>query len=389
MNTNSTIGRIVLSSFFFLYYMGMATWMAFLNLYLENIGYSGTEIGFLGAAYQGAIFLSTPVMGFLSDKYGIKKVLLSIITIAIVLILFYDSITLFLMLLLFTLLLASVTQPIGALIDSIAINFVRISNRSSFGRFRLWGSIGWAISTYFTGFFIARLGISIIFPLAAFVFVFLFISIMIYPINETNSSRTKISREHLRLLLKNKTVVIFSFLLLLYGIALAPLNMFINLYFLDIGATYDLVGKAFAIQGITEIPFFILGIHFVKKYGARKSIIISMAVTLFRIFLYVTITTPELSIWIGLGQGFTFSLFLVAVVEFFHDLIPENLRATGQSIIWAFHFGAGVTIGNIIIGYLYDLTGMVRVMQITGIAVLLVMVLFLIYFKQMEKRINN
>ena len=361
--------------------------MAFLNIYLADHGYSGSQIGIIGAGYQGAIFFASPFMGVLSDKYGIKKIILVLLSVSVILLLFYTKVNFFLLLFFYTFLLASMSQSLGALIDSIAISFVRHTGKSSFGHYRLWGSVGWALATYLTGMALAVYDADIIFPLAAVVLVLMTIMIAIYPIDETNSSPIKLSKENLTELLTNKPVIIFSLLLLLYGIVLAPLNMFINLYFIDIGGNYEIVGRAFAVQAVAEIPFFFVAMRFVKRCGAEKSILLAMAVTEIRIVLYIFINDPATAVWVGLGQGFTFSLFLVAIVEYFHNLIPDNLRATGQSLLWAFHFGAGVTIGNLLIGYLYDLTGMIHVMQLSGISILIVSVLFLIFSRHMQKRI--
>ncbi len=385
MRNNQTIKtEILLAALFFLLYMGQSVWMAFLNLYLESKAFTGAQIGLVGAAYQGAIFLAAPIMGALADKYGIKKILTLLAGSAVLMLFFYSQIDLFVIILLYTFFLASMTQSIGPLIDTLALNFVKNNLKSSYGRFRLWGSLSWAISTYLMGFVLARYHISIIFPLAAFVFIILFLIVLLYPVNEIGRNISGLKISHIKMFTGNKTIIYFCLLLLLYGMAIAPVNIFINIYFYDIGASYDIVGKAFAIQAISEIPFFFFSIYFVRKYGAKNMITISIVVTLLRFVLYSVTSNPVVALWINLANGFTFSLFFVAVVEFFHDLVPENLRATGQALIWAFHFGAGVTLGNILIGNLYDFMGMQDVMKIHSGLILLSLILFVVFFRRIR-----
>jgi PPP family 3-phenylpropionic acid transporter len=53
----------------------------------------------------------------------------------------------------------------------------------------------------------------------------------------------------------------------------------------------------------------------------------------------------------------SFSLFLVAAVEYVNQLVPRVWRATGQSLLWAANMGVGGIVGSVLSGYLYDQIG--------------------------------
>ncbi|MFW5760724.1 MAG: hypothetical protein ACOCXH_07090, partial [Cyclobacteriaceae bacterium] len=61
-------------------------------------------------------------------------------------------------------------------------------------------------------------------------------------------------------------------------------------------------------------------------------------------------------------------------------------RATAQSLIWAFHFGAGVTVGNVLIGFWKDTTSMRDIMFWMSMAVIVVGFLFFIFFHRLKKQ---
>lgn len=365
--------------------MSQGAWLAFFNLYLETKGLTGTQIGILGGMYQAAIFLFAPLLGILGDKYGIKRLSAIVTFCSTILLFFFQVIDQYFLIIIYTLLLASFTQPIGSLFDSLAITFVRNKKHSSFGKLRVWGSIGWAISTYLVGLLLAKHNINLIFTIAGIISFMMMIVLWMYDSDESNDKLVTVNANSLKFLLHNKPLIIFYSILTLYGIAVAPIYVFINLYFTEIGAGYDIIGIAFSLQALSEIPFFFFGTRFVKKYGSEASIIISLMVTLCRMILYSIITDPIYAVIVGIGQGFTLSLFLVAVVEYVHDIIPDNLRATGQSLIWATHFGAGITIGNIITGAIYDTIGIKAVLMFDGLFIGIIAAGLMYFFKQMKK----
>ena len=98
--------------------------------------------------------------------------------------------------------------------------------------------------------------------------------------------------------------------------------------------------------------------------------------------MYGLTGNPYFAIGIGMLHGFTISFFLIGVVDYVQRQTPSHLRATGQSLIMTFHFGAGLTIGNIWIGYLKDLVGMQQVMLFQSVMASAIVVLTGLFFKQ-------
>jgi hypothetical protein len=64
------------------------------------------------------------------------------------------------------------------------------------------------------------------------------------------------------------------------------------------------------------------------------------------------------------------------------------LRTTGQALIWAFHFGAGLTLGNISLGFLRGQVGMMDAMKIHAGLALLILLLTCVFFRKRAVRDN-
>ena len=61
---------------------------------------------------------------------------------------------------------AFATNPIGTLIDSIILDYVKVNQDSSYGRFRMWGAIGWMVAAPIVGAIITGRSIKLIFPIS-------------------------------------------------------------------------------------------------------------------------------------------------------------------------------------------------------------------------------
>ena len=143
----------IFGAFFFLYFFIMATCFPFLPIWLhEVIGLNKTDTGIVFSSLSLFAILFQPVLGVLSDKLGVRKHLLWVITL---LLLFFAPFFLYV----FAPLL-KLNILLGALLGGLYIGFSfsagagaieayveRVSRQSAFeyGKARMFGCFGWGI----------------------------------------------------------------------------------------------------------------------------------------------------------------------------------------------------------------------------------------------------
>jgi len=377
-----------IKSIYLLIYMGFATWRVFYNVFLEENHFTGTEIGLINAFFQSSIFLIVPLWGFVADKQGIRLTLKWLCIATAIFILFLGKIQAFWILIIYIILLSIFHHPLGPLSDALAVEFSKTNTKYNYGKLRLWGSLGWAIASIFGGYLFMHISTDYIFPVSAIFFLSVFFFLKI-PLKRKVIYKPDFQPFHLTFLYRNKQLFIFICILLLYGMACSPINPFINLYFTELNANNKIIGIAYAIQAFSELPFFIIGERLIQRFGSKRIIILSLFVMAVRMFLYGFFPSVPLGLGLGVLQGITLSFFLVGVVDYIHQLLPAGRFAIAQSIIWGIYFGIGQTVGNIIIGYLKDLTGMVNVMWIFGILAFVVLIATVIYFYLYRGRVRD
>ena len=378
-NNNLRMSAGKIRMIFLLMYMGFAFWRVFYNIYLVNNGFSGAQIGSINALYQASVIFILPIWGIVADRNGIRPTLKWLMFASAILVLLLGQMKIFYLAFAYILFLTVFYHPLGPLADALAVQYSHINTKHTYGSFRLWGSLGWAISSILGG---------IIFTYADLKFVFLvsavFLALTTYYLRTPKKRKTIYRPDFqpidIKLVFKNHHLLIFILILAFYGLACSPVNSYLNLYLKDLGAQNNAIGLAYAIQAFSEVPFFFIGGKLVNKIGARRVIIISIAFMIVRLFLYGIINNITIALLLGIIQGITLSFFLVGAVEFIHRLLPDGRHATAQSFIWGLYFGVGATFGNLSIGFLKDSEGMPGVMKIFAFITCGVLLITILYF---------
>lgn len=366
--------------FYFLVLGAFAGWQSYYNLHLDLIGFSSMQIGILNAVFIITSAVVIPFWGILADKYGGYRVLLLLSSVCALMVFLIGETFKFHWMLMLIAIVSVCHQPSGAVADGITVGFVRAHPRFTYGRFRLWTSVGYASISLLVG-YLARNGTEIIFKVSAGLFLLLsLINLFTLPANPV-TGRSRVSLKSFAVFFRNSYMFLFLLLIFFLGIAVAPLMQFINLYYYDIGASASFIGWVFFLQAIPEIPAYLIGTRIIKRIGAERMILLSMLVSMLRLLFYGLITVPEVAIVFSILHCITVAFFLIGVVEYVQARTPDHLQSTGQALIWAFHYGAGMGLGYILMGYLRDSTGMLRAMHIHALLALLVLILTALLFR--------
>ncbi len=358
-----------------------AGWQSFFNLHLDEIGFSSIQIGALNAVFISTSALVVPFWGILADKYGNMRILLLLSSVCALMVFLIGETLSFYWMLVFVAVISVFHQPSGAVVDGMTMVFVKANPRYTFGHFRLWGSAGYAIASLVVGYFAQR-DTSLIFTISALLFLLLSLfnlfTLPVMPVRGGN----KVTYRSFGVFLKNRHLLVFLVIILLYGISISPLYQFLNLYYRDIGAETSFIGLVFFLQALFEVPAFLIGAWLLRRSRPEIIILFAMVISFLRLLFYGFIQDPQVAIFLSVFHGITIAFFLVGVVEFIQARTPDHLRTTGQAMFWAFHSGAGVTIGNLILGYLRDHVGMLKAMHFHAAMALLVILLTLLFFRK-------
>ena len=377
--------ELKLPLFYFLLLGAFAAWQSLFNVHLDGIGFSSMQIGILNGIFISTSAVVVPFWGMFADKYGGNRILLLLTGICTVLVFLIGKTHTFPWMVLYISLISFFHQPAGAVVDGLNVGFVRENPKFTFGQFRLWSSVGYASLSLIVG-YLARHGTSVIFRVSAGMFLLLsLVNLVTLPANPVKG-RSLVNFHSFGIFFRNRQMFLFLMIILFFGISVAPLMAFINLYYKDIGASSSFIGWVLFVQAVPEIPAFIVGTRIVKRIGAERMILLAMGVSFLRMVLYGLIHIPEVAIIFSIFHCITIAFFLLGIVEYIQSRTPAHLRTTGQALIWAFHYGAGVSLGNILLGYLRGAVGMLHAMHIHAVLALVITVLTVLFFRYSRER---
>jgi PPP family 3-phenylpropionic acid transporter len=364
--------RAVLCLLYFAYYGSAGAWFPFFSVYLQQIGLSGLQIGTLAGIRPAVIVLSQPLWGVVADLWGRRRTLLLTTLLAAFGVLGFSWGKDFWFLSSWSVLYALLSNPVGSLIDSLALDYLERENGLFYGRLRLWGAIGWAVAAYAAGRAIASRDMRLIFVFAAV------LMLPGWPLALRTSRQTAgivgalgSNWRGLGPLLRNRRLLAFLVLVTLLQVGASPIFTFFSVYMNELGASRQLIGLAFGIQGLSELPVYLIAAAIIRHVGLTRTLVLAFLLMAARSLLYSFIAQPALAVASQLLHG-SFSLFLVASIEYVNRLVPSAWRATGQSLFGAAHMGAGAILGNMLAGFLYDQMGVQGMYRWSGILILAV-----------------
>ncbi len=345
----------LLRSFNFLYFALLAMFVSFLPVYLDAQGLPATKIGLIiGTGGFIAIF-SQPLWGMISDRTKtIKKVMLLLLGCStIVGYLLYASSS-FIVLLLFTMLMYFFLMPLDPLTESLNFQTAE-ANGVSYGSIRTFGAVGYAVMSLAVGYTTQYFGINSL----AFLFAGIgIISILIcLPLPDAPVTGKPISLKSLRNFLSNKETIWFMLLIFIVAVPQRINDTFLGVYIRKLGGTPDMVGLAWFLAAGSEILVFALSFWWLRK-GKELAIISFAAVFYFiRFFLSAWVTDPHILVYLQLLQTFTFPIFYSAAIQYLYRIVPEEWRATGQTVLAILFFGVSGIVASYLGGWFYESFG--------------------------------
>ena len=284
-----------LSAVSFLHLFAWSAAMSFFAIWLgQHLGIGATKTGLLYSANALAALCMQPVLGFISDKIGLKKTLLFTILIILLLIgpffiYIYGPLLVsnfYLGAILGGIYLGFIFNAGYGVIDSY-INKVSIKYGFEYGRARMWGSFGWAAATYTTGMNINPNLAFVSASLAALIAI-ICLSMAKVEISDVEMKKANsVSLKDIKHLLQNKDFLFLLFFMIGVGCVYDVYDQQFGVYFVSQFESQAEGNRWFgdlgAIQTFFEAIFLFVTPVIANKLGAKRTLILAGTIMSIRI----------------------------------------------------------------------------------------------------------
>lgn len=361
---------------YFWFFAAVATFSPFAALYYRELGFSGVQVGLLTALPSLGASLTGPLWGAVADSLAIHRLVLrGGLALGAVLALVASQPTGFWPLLALVGLLAFALVPVAPLMDHYGVSVAERSGKS-YGSLRVLGSIGYMAVVYVMGLLMDDDTTSIIFLAYAACLLLTLLSVVALPPLAERHTRPLFGG--LRSVLGNRPLMLVMLVSYLTSSAASLIYVFLGIHVQELGGSNALVGAAFSISALSELPVIAFGGWLMAKLGARRLITLALLAHLLRFIAFGFISVPEWLIVAQLLHGLSFGGFLVASVPLAHRLAGREHAATAQSLLSTMSFGFGSITGALVGGALLDQVTTYVIFRGAAVLMVLTLVLFLV-----------
>jgi PPP family 3-phenylpropionic acid transporter len=239
--------------------------------------------------------------------------------------------------------------------------------RSRYGQIRFWGSLGFVVVVWALGFLLETYSVAIL-PIAGGVLsLLMFLSTFLIPEQEKsvvahepkvelggsaiNRSALQIDRRQIAILL----AVIFF-----WQVGMAPYNTFFDLFLRLQGFSTTSIGFLISFGAICEIAIFIYISRLFNHFSERHLMSFALLVTVLRWLIMARFADSFVIVLLLQSlHALTFGVVHSVAVHRIGRLFPANKASQGQGMYVAFGSGAGLFIGNLLAGWLWQGTGLI------------------------------
>lgn len=346
-----TFGVICLTYLLYFGQLGILT--PYLGVFLDGRGFSSTDIGALLALITLTRIIGPSLWAGLADKYENP---LKIMQIGCFLSAFLFAGVFFAEgFIELTLVFGSMMMFWTAVLPQLEVITLQHlkSTQISYGKIRLWGSVGFILFAIGTGKIIDLFGSESSMQVSFLVLFALFLSSLFIKVAKPTRS---VSRQAgaWRLAIQ-RPFVVFILSSFLMQMSFGAFYGFFALYLRDLGYNGTQTGLLIALGVLAEVGMFLIASNIIKRLGVRLTLFLCLFLTAVR--WWVLGVYGGILLLVVMAQclhALSFGLTHATSVHFVHHFFPARFQSRGQAIYISLSFGLGGAIGNYVSGYVWS-----------------------------------
>ncbi|MCU4719659.1 MFS transporter [Halapricum hydrolyticum] len=377
--------KVRFQALFFVYFIGSSGFSVFRNVYLEEMGLTGSQMGQIGFLLMAAGVVAQPAWGLLSDYFRADRTILVVGGLGSALALLSypigDSLAApFALIAVGTALYSALRSPISPITTGMVL-----SRGFDYGSVRAFGSLAWAIGSLGFGFLVGYLGsVSIIYFYVASAGLMVAI-VWSLPNDGRSEDGTGDGeseddepglKEAARALITNKNFLVILAAAFLLRLSISGGEAFFAVYMRNVEVSLGLGPLVLSPDGMTGVAWTINSgieavafLYVLKTNISYKWLLVGGGViVVIPNLVYGLTTQPVILLAIQSLGGIGFAMVSVAAVDLAHEISAERVTSTAQSLLTGLGYGLGAAAGQIVAGTLLDAVGIMD--MYVGISVL-------------------
>jgi PPP family 3-phenylpropionic acid transporter len=360
--------RWVLAVQYFLYFGVMGMHLPFFNLYCDQIGFKGWQIGTLSASRSIVLIIFGIAWSILADRFQNRRIIYigcNFFSAAVwgLFLLTTD----FRWMLAVTLVYGIFFAPLIAFLEAFAMDSLG-RDKKRYGRMRLWGSLAFIAVVLALGRLIDLYSVKIILSLIlAGSWVQALVSLG-FPANIPTARLD--FRTGLKKLLSKKVTFFFvcAFLML---VSHSAYYGFFSIHLNRLGYDNFFIGLCWTMAVGAEIVAMFFSERIFKRFDYEKVLLFSFAIAALRWSGLWIVQSAAGILLLQLTHAVTYGTFHMASILYIDALAPKETKTVAQATNNAVTYGLGLMVGFFVSGALYEKIGSPALFAVCGLVALL------------------
>lgn len=358
---------LLYSLFYFLNFGSLGVFFPYLALFFKSNGFTGLQIGIVLGLVPLCKFLFTSKWTTLFNKSAKPNIFTGIsvagANIFLLFLIFFPSfIPAGVLVFLFSI------SRVGLLpaVDHCSMEFYRKSG-IEYGKIRMFGSIGFIISTIIMGKIVDIYGVDSIVYAASILGVLSAIPLLFLTMGDEIGKKDKHSSQ-------TGFPLFYYYILaavIFYFASFKFFGSFFNIKIEEAGFSQFHAGAIWGFGISCEVFVMFYAGKIFKRFKAVNILILSMILGGLRLFVVGYTDHLVLLYFINLLHGFAFGSYHLSILRIIQQKIPEHLRLSAQSRYSEMGFGMGAILGSVFSGIIYDTLGVNAIFFIGGFLALI------------------
>lgn len=345
-----------LSGYYFFYFAFIGAFSPYFGLYLQSLQFSAWDIGLLMSQMQLMRLAGPNVWGWLADRNG-RRVPIVRLAAAVSLLGFSAFLWLERLpgMLAAMAVLAFFWSAALPLVETLTFDHLR-DKQGSYGRIRLWGSIGFIVAVLGTGALLDRVPpIGVVWVCWAVLAGILGLAMLL---REAPAAPHAAEAPGLGAILRQGRVRALLAACFAMSAAHGALYVFYSIHLAGHGYSKTEVGLLWSLGVVAEIGVFLLMPRLLRSFSLRSILAASFAAAVLRfVVIGWGVESPLLVILAQLMHGLTFGSYHAAAIAAINQCFQGAARGRGQALYSSLSFGAGGLLGGLVSGWTWDRIG--------------------------------
>jgi PPP family 3-phenylpropionic acid transporter len=220
---------------------------------------------------------------------------------------------------------------------------------------RMWGSLGFIVTVVLIGELLQHYETSLVPLVVLITFTGISLSSFIVP------EKLNTPHEHYAPIwnvIKQPRVMAFLVVCFLMLCSHGPYYTFYTIYLQEQAYDSHVIGVLWAVGVLAEVIIFLVIPRVLPLFGARKLLIVTLLLTTLR-WLIIGFFVTDLSMLFlaQLIHAFSFGVFHAVGISLVHEYFTGSHQGRGQALYSSISYGAGVAVGSLVSGVVWDQWG--------------------------------